>query len=376
MSYNTPYARWAGVGPYYAMFPVSFANEVVLTYTEPGQRILDPFAGRASSVFAGAAHGRPSVGIEINPVGWIYGKTKLSPAPADKVKKRIGEIVQIVHGLPAGTGQDLPEFFKYCFSETTLRFLIAARDSLDWRRTKVDRTLMTLILIDLHGNRGRSFSNQMRQSRAMSPDYSIKWWRRHQLKPPEIDPQKFLEKKIAWRYAKGLPETVWSTVWLGDSRKLMKKVKEQVARKNWEPFTLLLTSPPYMGISDYHRDQWLRLWMLGGAPQASRNQNRYRKDFASQNVYEELLNGVFQQTAEVMSESGHVYVRTDARERTFEITRNALRKAFPCWNEEIIDRPYRKQTQTALYGDKSKKPGEKDIVLTGPGATSFTCAYR
>ena len=367
MSYHTPYARWAGVGPYYAMFPIDFVNEVVLTYTKPGQRILDPFAGRASSIFAGAAHGRPSVGIEINPVGWIYGKTKLTLAPANEVKIRIREIVQIAQNLPTDTGKDLPEFFRFCFSETSLRFLIAARDNLNWKRTKVDRTLMTLILIDLHGSRSRSFSNQMRQSRAMSPDYSIKWWQQRKLKPPEIDPQEFLEKKIAWRYAKGLPKTAKSTVWLGDSCELMERVKNQIVRNKREPFILLFTSPPYMGISDYHRDQWLRLWMLGGDPTASRNKDKHRRDFTSQVVYKELLSRVFQQSAEVMSKKGFVYVRTDARELTFEITRNALRKAFPRWSEMIVDRPYHKQTQTALYGDKSQKPGEKDIVLTGPG---------
>jgi hypothetical protein len=197
--------------------------------------------------------------------------------------------------------------------------------------------------------------------------YSIKWWQQHKLKPPEIDPQEFLEKKIAWRFAKGLPETTRSTVWLGDSCELMKRVKDQVSRNNWRPFTLLLTSPPYMGISNYHRDQWLRLWMLGDNPTASRNKDKHRRDFASQVVYKELLSCVFQQSAEVMRQNGFVYVRTDARELTFEITRDALRKAFPRWTEKIVDRPYRKQTQTALYGDKSQKPGEKDIILTGPG---------
>jgi hypothetical protein len=349
------------------MFPIEFVNEVVLTYTKPGQGIIDPFAGRASSVFAGAAHGRPSIGIEINPVGWIYGKTKLAPAPADKVKMRISEIAEIAQCLPASVSKGLPEFFRFGFSETSLRFLIAARENLDWKRKKTDRTLMTLILIDLHGNRSRSFSNQMRQSRAMSPEYSIRWWQEHKSRPPEIDPQKFLERKMAWRYAEGLPETVKSTVWLGDSCLLMRRVEDLVTRNKREPFTLLLTSPPYMGISDYHRDQWLRLWMLGGDPVASRSENEHRRDFTSQAVYERLLNCVFQQAAEVMSESGCVYVRTDARELTFEITKNALRAAFPKWKEEVVDRPYHKQTQTALYGDKSKKPGEKDIVLTGPG---------
>lgn len=366
MSYGTAYERWAGVGPYYAMFPASLASKVVQAYTVPGQRVLDPFAGRASSVFAGAANRRPSVGIEINPVGWIYGKTKLSPAPSEDVKTRLKEIVAIASDLPANTGGNLMEFFKYCFSESSLRFLIAARDNLDWRHTKVDRTLMALILIDLHGNRSRSFSNQMRQSKAMSPDYSVKWWRKRKMQPPQIDPQTFLEKKIQWRYAKGIPETADSTVLLGDSCYLMNRLCEQVASKNQKRFSLLFTSPPYIGISDYHKDQWLRLWMLGGEPNALRVGEKHRGAFASRNAYKEMLSNVFAQAAEVMSQSGYVYVRTDARKLTFEITHDVLREAFPRWREKVVKRPYLSQTQTALYGDVSKKPGEKDIILTGP----------
>jgi len=366
MSYGTAYERWAGVGPYYAMFPASFAHEVVQNYTSRGQRVLDPFAGRASSIFAGASTGRPSVGIEINPVGWIYGKTKLSPAAPEDVKARLREIVAIASDLPVNVGSDLGEFFEVCFSKNSLRFLIAARENLDWKRTKADRTLMALILVDLHGNRGRSFSNQMRQSKSMSPDYSIKWWRQHRMQPPQINPQIFLEKKIQWRYAKGVPETADSTVLLGDSCDLLGRISEQITSKKHKHFKLLFTSPPYIGISDYHKDQWLRLWMLGGEPNALRVGEKHRGAFASQNAYREMLSSVFTQAAEMMSQSGYVYVRTDARKVTFEITRDVLRESFPRWHEEIVKQPYRKQTQTALYGDNTAKPGEKDIILSGP----------
>jgi hypothetical protein len=367
MSYSTAYDRWAGVGPYYAMFPGDFVKEVVLAYTRPKQRILDPFAGRASTVFAGAANGRPSIGIEINPIGWIYGKTKLAPAQSTEVKARLVEIVEAAKELQ-NVGENLPEFFSWCFSQNSLRFLLAARDNLNWKYSKVDRTLMTLILIDLHGVRARSFSNQMRQSRAMFPDYSVKWWKKNRLRPPEIDPKEFLEKKIKWRYAKGLPDAVESTIWLGDSCDLMWRVQDQMTRQNQNPFKLLFTSPPYMGISDYHRDQWLRLWMLGGEPIPERNEEKHKRNFASPTVYKKLLSKVFLQAAEVMSQSGYVYVRIDARKQTFDIAHEVLRTAFPRWRERIIARPYSRQTQTALYGDKSTKPGEKDIILTGPRA--------
>mgnify|MGYP001569289467 CR=1 FL=1 len=87
--YETAASRWAGVGPYYAMFPASFATEIVKEYTKLGQIILDPFAGRATSLFAAAAEGRIGLGVEINPVGWVYGKAKLQTASRGSVEKRL-----------------------------------------------------------------------------------------------------------------------------------------------------------------------------------------------------------------------------------------------------------------------------------------------
>ena len=78
-----------GVGPYYAMFPVSFATQVVKEYTKLGDCVFDPFAGRATSLFAAASEGRFGFGIEINPVGWVYGKAKLQTAERQDVEGRI-----------------------------------------------------------------------------------------------------------------------------------------------------------------------------------------------------------------------------------------------------------------------------------------------
>lgn len=225
---------------------------------------------------------------------------------------------------------------------------------------------MALILVDLHGGRHRSFSNQMRQSRAMSPDYSIQWWKENGFTPPSIDPQKFLEKKIKWRYARGLPDITESDVLLGDSSILITKIEEYLPILKQKKITLLFTSPPYIGISDYHRDQWLRLWMLGNKPTTARSREKYRGTFSSPDHYKELLLDIFLRASELMSPRGYIYVRTDARPLTFEITQQVLNFCFPKWKEEIIRQPYKKQTQTALYGDRTEKPGEIDIILSGP----------
>src|SRR5205823_10966903 len=85
---STAVDRWAGIGPYYAMFPVPFAFDVIDRYTPHGGRVLDPFAGRGSSVYAAAATGREALGIEINRVGWVYSQAKLAPASHEQVLAR------------------------------------------------------------------------------------------------------------------------------------------------------------------------------------------------------------------------------------------------------------------------------------------------
>ena len=51
--FETAESRWARFGPYYAMFPLEFALDVVEKYSKKGDYIIDPFAGRCSSIYAG-----------------------------------------------------------------------------------------------------------------------------------------------------------------------------------------------------------------------------------------------------------------------------------------------------------------------------------
>lgn len=362
-SYKNAIGRWAGVGPYYAMFPIEFAFEVVDKFSESGGSILDPFAGRASSIYAAATQKRSGLGIEINPVGWLYGKVKLEPANKTLVEKRLKYIADEAANY-SDLANNLPEFYHVCYSRNVLKFLLAARSLLDWKNNKVDTTLMSIILIHLHAKLGSGLSNQMRQSKAMAPDYSIRWWRERNMEPPKIDPYEFLLKKLRWRYVKGIPDITESEVLLGDSIDLMKNVIQDVQNGTWKPFSLLFTSPPYCGITHYHYDQWLRLWMLGGPELPEKKEEDNKGRFSSKEKYRTLLETIFKDTAQVMSEDSTIYVRTDAREFTFDTTLEVLKESFPKHNERIINRPVNGQTQTALFGDKSQKPGEVDILLT------------
>lgn len=356
--------RWAAVGPYYAMFPLEFAFDIVKEYSEPGQLVLDPFAGRASSVFAAATQDRTGLGIEINPLGWVYAQTKLQPATQRNVERRLKSLVDMSETC-VQESIELPEFFRMCYSEKVLNFLITARKELKWEKRKVDRTLMGLLLIHLHGKLGEGLSNQMRQTKAMGPKYSMGWWRKENLiTPPEIPIEEFLLAKIRRRYSKGIPNvTKQSEVKLGDSTQILPKIARRIARGKQIPCSLLFTSPPYQGVTNYHDDQWLRLWLLGGDPKPGYGVEKYKDKFSSKEVYYELLESVFKNVSQIMSEDGTIYIRTSARKFTFDTTIEILEKYFPSWKKEIKGKPFPEKTQTHLFGDSERKPGEKDIIL-------------
>ena len=209
--------------------------------------------------------------------------------------------------------------------------------------------------------------NQMRQTKSMSPNYAIAWWKTKNSKPPQVDPVEFLRKKLKWRYAKGLPATKSSKIYLGDSVDILPELVGNLARRDLRRPSLMLTSPPYFGITNYHYDQWLRLWMLGGPPSDRRTQapynGKHRGKFASRATYRRLLLNVFDRASYLMRPDAVVYVRTDRRKPTLAITREALKKAFPLHSLKQLNRPIQGETQTRLFGNGDPRFGEVDLLM-------------
>lgn len=358
--------RWAGVGPYYAMFPVAFANEVVRMYARPGEVVLDPFAGRGTAVFSAATQNRSAIGIEINPVGYVYARAKLNPATRSEVELRLDELGRQATRFKHEAAR-LPCFFHYCFCRQVRRFLLAARRDLNWRGSRVDRTVMALLLVYLHGKMGAALSNQMRQTKSMSPQYAVRWWEEHGLHAPNIDPVAFIKARLNWRYAKGIPNAHGGRMYLGDSIEKLQRLQRQVEEGALSRANLLFTSPPYHAITNYHYDQWLRLWLLGGPPNALRNGNGRGGKFEAREGYRTLLERVFSRAAQILEPDATVYVRTDSRSFTYHTTLEVLRRTFPDKQLDEIRRPMLRPSQTRLFGRKSvpaERNGEVDLILS------------
>lgn len=351
--------RWKGMGPYYAMFPVDFAREFVEAYSSPGDTVIDPFCGRGTTNYVARVLGRNSIGCDLNPVAWVYTKAKTDPVrQIGRILKRVEAIQELVTTEDRKSKND---FQRLAWSPEVLGFLNSARRELNWRHSKTDWTLAAFILVYLHAKMGGGLSNQMRQSKSMSPDYAVRWWTKKGLSPPEIDPVEFLQKRIRWRYEKGLISRDCDTrILLGDSSRKLSLCEDVEA-------SLLITSPPYMGITNYQYDNWIRLWALGG-PELPEHKSEYRH--CSKVQYKKLLKDVFSTTRSLLKDDATVITRTDRRKFTLETTAYTLVDIWP--EHQIYGRASipSKPSQTALFGDTEVKPGEVDLLLLPVGRTA------
>jgi hypothetical protein len=349
------YYRWMKLGPWYAMFPMQFATETIEIHTKKGQSVLDPFMGRGTTLAAATMLGRNSAGVEINPIAWLYAQTKMNIASKQDVLARLLEISTYAE---AEIIPELPEFFSWCFCQPVLKFLLVAKRILDWRNNPVDRTLMAIILVDLHGKEGTSLSNQMRQTKAMSPVYSVNWWRTKNMPAREKDPIQLLIAKIEWRYKHEHPvHKTRSLAILGDS------TTDLIQVQNLAPYQLLLTSPPYYKIINYNYDQWLRKWMLGGPNHPVFSAGKHQSTFGNQAEYQTLLTEVFLASKPLLHDNAKLVIRTDARPFTLQSTIDTLEVIFPNKSLSQIHRPILGKTQTELFGNPVIQPGEVDIIL-------------
>ena len=68
--------------PYPATMPLPVAQKLIRELSEPGDTVLDPFAGSGTTLRAATMSGRTSIGIEINPLAWLIAEVGLQPFAA------------------------------------------------------------------------------------------------------------------------------------------------------------------------------------------------------------------------------------------------------------------------------------------------------
>jgi hypothetical protein len=243
------------------MFPLEFPISVLRQFHGSGLRVLDPFCGRGTTVFAARLHGHQAYGIDCSPIAIAIARAKLAETTGAEVLALAESILKDQTNVTVPEG----EFWRWAYAPVTLQQICIIREGLKELRSGAANILRAVCLGALHGPltvsvKTRSyFSNQMPRTFASKPGYSVRYWKANSLRPVPVDVLRIIENRISRLSLDTLPECVGrSKVSLADAR--LARGYASVPGK----LDLVITSPPYYGMRTYVADQWLRHWFLGG----------------------------------------------------------------------------------------------------------------
>jgi len=295
--------------PYFAMFPEAFAARWIDQLAPEGSYVLDPFCGRGTTPFQSLLMNRRAIGVDVNPVAVCVSRAKTNAPARKSALARVNQLEEAFidsphddHGASA-----LPEFFRIAYSPSTRRQIMLLRSSLRWETSTVDCMLAALVLGALHGESQKSgayLSNQMPRTISTKPAYSVRFWRKRKLRAPKRNVFDVLRDAIAFRYESPLPARR-GVIHHTDMRNL--------PRLDLPAIRTIVTSPPYLDVTNFEEDQWLRIWFLGGAPHPT--YRKISKDDRHENPdrYWGLIGDLWRMIGHVIEPRGNVVLRIGAK---------------------------------------------------------------
>ncbi len=319
------------VCPYYTMFPLEFPLSVLQRFKGTQLRVLDPFCGRGTTMFAARLKGHVAYGIDSSPIATAIARAKIAETTEADVVALAEELLETGKRCPVPKG----DFWEWAFSPLTLHEICILREGLRSRRSSAATVLRAVCLGALHGpltkciDKRSYFSNQMPRTFASKPDYSVKYWRAHRLNPMPVDVLQIIKRRVARLELDTLPHCIdTSAITTADAR--LKHGFGSIKSK----IDVVITSPPYYGMRTYVADQWLRNWFLGGSAEVPYGEKGSLSHHGHE-AFSESLSRVWDRVGERFSKKGKMFVRFGAipsrKQDSRQIILNSLEQSEFRW---------------------------------------------
>lgn len=246
---------------YLGGFPPRIPRFIMEQYVPERTTVLDPFCGAGTTLVEAKLSGRPTIGVDKNPLAVALSRAKVASVDLDQIRARIDELANCFPGEVALDPDS--ENIRIIFHPRTLAQLCYLRDALDPSREE-DAFLCGAILGIMHGKMRKDggtayLSIDMPNTFSMSPEYVRNFVKKHKLIQPRIDVFHQLRQRAAWLLRSGaLLDQPPATVIEGDATNLQALLKTAGLRT----VGAVVTSPPYLGILRYGAFNWIRLWFL------------------------------------------------------------------------------------------------------------------
>ncbi|MEM1325764.1 MAG: DNA methyltransferase [Bacteroidota bacterium] len=259
---------------YLGAFPPGLANYFIRYFTDEDDIVFDPFCGRGTTLLEARLLNRRSIGSDLNPIALKLSDAKSIRVKYNEILNRIEELESEFYlplFLPESVAQS--DEIRLIFHDRTLAELCYLRCELLESNSKVDRFILGALLGIMHGGERKDGSSgylsiSMPNTFSMSPDYVRRFVQTKNLNRCYRNVFKTLNEKVERIFQKHSSPEVESKVIECDAKQLTES-------KHFHPYKnkakLVLTSPPYLGVVNYAKQNWIRSWLLDADPDVTSN---------------------------------------------------------------------------------------------------------
>ncbi len=243
---------------YRACFKPQLPRYFIERLSQPGDVVYDPFGGRGTTAIEAALLGRRVINNDISPLSAILTAPRLRLPAHQAVAERLARISPAAHGAEI----DLSMFFH----PATEREIVGLRDYLRRRRQQgeeddVDAWIRMVATNRLTGHSSGFFSvYTLPPNQAASPQRQRLINARLNQQPTYRDTRAIILRKTL-SLMRGLTELQIAHLrQAGQSALLLTGDARATPMIASESVQLTVTSPPFLDVVQYARDNWLRCW--------------------------------------------------------------------------------------------------------------------
>ncbi len=272
----SPWAKKRDSDPFHSLcsylgaFPPSLANYFIRYFTDEGNLVYDPFAGRGTTVLESRILQRNVIASDLNPIALALSKAKSHNLQVEKILERIDELEEDYDYplfLPEAKAQS--DEIHLIFHPRTLAQLCYLRLVLVDSTNPIDEFLIGAVLGVMHGGERKDGSSgylsiSMPNTFSMSPEYVRRFVQTKQLNREFRDVFQILREKTVRNFVKHNFPKIEGKVFECDAKTVSNHSELSKYKKKVD---LILTSPPYLGVVNYARQNWIRSWFLKADPE-------------------------------------------------------------------------------------------------------------